>query len=140
MGRHVLRCHIWGYSVLLCPIKRKPGLFGLIVQFLSSEVIVFYLSYISAFENEYLHIYMVNQRACFNCNESVKSERHVLFHCHLFDDLQYEMFSVASQVNPQFNILNNDEKIVFLFSSANMVKAVAKTCIYILDRRRFRYQ
>ena len=37
----------------------------------------------------------VNQRTCFNCNESVKSERHVLFHCPLYDDLQYEMFSVA---------------------------------------------
>ena len=45
----------------------------------------------------------VNQRTCFNCNESVESERHVLFHCSLYEDLQYEMFSVASQVNPQFN-------------------------------------
>ena len=29
MGRHVLRLHIYGYSVCLCPIKRTPGLFGL---------------------------------------------------------------------------------------------------------------
>ena len=26
MGRHVLRRHIWGYSVCLCPIKGTPGL------------------------------------------------------------------------------------------------------------------
>ena len=26
MGRRVLRRHIWGYTVCLCPIKRTPGL------------------------------------------------------------------------------------------------------------------
>ena len=26
MGRRVLRRHIWGYSVCLCPIKGMPGL------------------------------------------------------------------------------------------------------------------
>ena len=36
--------------------KRTPGLYGLIDQFLSSEVIVFYLSYSSVFENDYLHM------------------------------------------------------------------------------------
>ena len=37
--------------------------------------------------------------------------------------------------------LNNDEKIVFLFSSVDVVKTVAKTCTSILDgRRRFLYQ
>ena len=83
----------------------------------------------------------VSQRTCFNCNESVESERHVLFHCPLYDDLQHEMCSVASQVNPQFNKLNDDEKILFLFSSKNMVKTVAKTRTCILDRRiRFLYQ
>ena len=29
MGRRVLRRHIWGYSVCLCPIKRTSGLYGL---------------------------------------------------------------------------------------------------------------
>ena len=31
MGRHILQRHIWGYSVCLCPIKRTPGLYGLII-------------------------------------------------------------------------------------------------------------
>ena len=26
MGRHVLRRHIWGYTVCLCPTKGMPGL------------------------------------------------------------------------------------------------------------------
>ena len=29
MGRRVLRRHIWGYSVCLCPIKGTSGLYGL---------------------------------------------------------------------------------------------------------------
>ena len=33
MGRRVLRCHILGYSVCLCPIKRTPGLYGLTAYF-----------------------------------------------------------------------------------------------------------
>ena len=32
MGRRVLRRHIWGYSVCLCPIKRTPGLNELIAM------------------------------------------------------------------------------------------------------------
>ena len=70
----------------------------------------------------------VNQRTCFNCRGSVESEKHVLLHCPLYEDLQYEMFYEASQVNPQFDILNDDEKIVYLFSSTNIVKILAKTC------------
>ena len=31
MGRRVLRRHIWGYSVCLCPIKGTPGLNEIIV-------------------------------------------------------------------------------------------------------------
>ena len=35
MGRRVLRRHIWGYSVCLCPIKRTQGLYGLKFQTLN---------------------------------------------------------------------------------------------------------
>ena len=31
MGRLFLRRRIWGYSVCLCPKKRMPGLYGLIM-------------------------------------------------------------------------------------------------------------
>ena len=32
MGRRVLRRYIWGCSVCICPIKRTPGLYGLILD------------------------------------------------------------------------------------------------------------
>ena len=41
----------------------------------------------------------VNQRTCFNCRESAESEKHVLLHCPLYEDLQYEMFYEVSQEN-----------------------------------------
>lgn len=45
----------------------------------------------------------------------------------MHEDLQYEMFYEASHVNTQFDILNDDEKIAYLFASTNIVKIVAKT-------------
>ena len=38
MGRRVLRRHIWGFSLCLCPIKGTPGLNEL-------KIFIFYLSY-----------------------------------------------------------------------------------------------
>lgn len=78
----------------------------------------------------------VNQRTCFNCRKLVESEKHVLLSCPLYDDLQQEMFCAISEFNPNFNMLNVDEKIVYMFSSNNVIKTVAKTCKDILDRRR----
>ena len=37
MGCSDLRRHIWGYSVCLCPIKRMPGLYGLLLSYRISE-------------------------------------------------------------------------------------------------------
>ena len=37
MRRRVLRRHIWGDSVGLCPIKRTPGLYGLTGRFTVSD-------------------------------------------------------------------------------------------------------
>ena len=47
MGRRVLRRHIWGYSVCLCPIKGTPGLNELIIKpafLLKSRAIAFLFS------------------------------------------------------------------------------------------------
>ena len=77
----------------------------------------------------------VNQRTCFNCSDLVESEKHVLLLCPLYDDLQQEMYYVKSQYNPNFHMLNDDEKIAYMFSSNSVIKAVAKTCKDILDRR-----
>lgn len=78
----------------------------------------------------------VNQRTCFSCRECVESEKHVLLHCPLYEDLQNEMFACALNVNSSFYSLNDDEKIVLLFSCKDLIKPVAKACKEILERRR----
>ena len=66
----------------------------------------------------------------------VESEQHVVLKCPLYEDLQLEMYSQAFDINPGFYSLTDEEKIIFLFSSKDMIKTVAKTCKDILDRRR----
>ena len=70
----------------------------------------------------------VNQRTCFNCNENVESEQHVLLKCPLYEDLQQTMFNQAFNINTGFYSLSDEEKLIFLFTSKDMIKTVAKTC------------
>ena len=67
----------------------------------------------------------VNQRTCFKCSDLAESEKHVLLSCPLYDDLQQEMYYAISQYKPNFRMLNDDKKIAYMFSSNNVIKAVA---------------
>ena len=78
----------------------------------------------------------VDQRACFICQDFVESEQHVLLNCPLFKDLHHELFNQAFELNSEFYSLNDDKKLIFLFTISNMIKTVAKACKDILDRRR----
>ena len=52
MGRRVLRRHIWGYYVCLCPIKRTPGVYELkgYVFFFLNSVLRPFQDYFSSYE------------------------------------------------------------------------------------------
>ena len=78
----------------------------------------------------------VNQRTCFNCNENVESEQYVLLKCPLYEDLQQTIFNQTFNINTGFYSLSDEEKLIFLFTSKDMIKTVAKTCKDVLDRRR----
>ena len=83
----------------------------------------------------------VDQRTCFTCHNLVESEQHVLLNCPLYEDLHHELFNRAFELNSEFYSLNDNEKLIFLFTTSNMIKTVAKTCKDILDRRgRFLYK
>ena len=45
------------------------------------------------------------------------------------------LFEKAVTVYPDFNILSDEEKIIFLFSNAQMIRACAKACYLILQCR-----
>ena len=45
------------------------------------------------------------------------------------------IFEKAVTVYPDFNILSVEEKMIFLFSNAQMIRACAKACYLILQCR-----
>ncbi len=76
----------------------------------------------------------VNERLCFNCDNSVEDEKHVLLNCPLYEDLRQSLFNVLIGQNNDFLSLS-DDKFIFLFSNENVFNSVAKTCHNILQRR-----
>ncbi len=50
----------------------------------------------------------------------IESECHVIMSCPVYNELRGELFTHAAQFEPNFNNLNDDKKIVFLFSATDM--------------------
>ena len=78
----------------------------------------------------------LNQRNCPFCDK-VETELHAMLECQLYDDLRQSLFLKAVEVDGDFTGLSIDEKFVFLFSNPFMIRACAKTCFNILQRRTF---
>ena len=60
----------------------------------------------------------------------------MFLNCPHYEDLHHELFNQAFELNSEFYSLNDDEKLIFLLITSNMIKIVTKTCKDILDRRR----
>ena len=59
-------------------------------------------------------------------------KHNVLLNCPFYDDFRENLFNVAKSYTVDFMSFNNEEKIMFLFSSENMIRICAKTCWQIL--------
>lgn len=77
----------------------------------------------------------VNDRKCPFCLVHVESEIHVLLNCEQYSGIRESLFQKAITVCPDFNVLSDVEKLIFLFSNHCMVRACAKACWLILQRR-----
>ena len=89
-----------------------------------------------AIETERYKRLNVMERKCFNCQESVEDEVHVLLHCPQYTSLRNELFSKAGDIRNDFYSLDDNEKISFILSDPSIVKESAKTCYMILNKRR----
>ena len=78
-----------------------------------------------------------NARLCPICKTSVETEQYVLLHCNAYQTFRQELFSLATEIYSSFNTLNDDNKLVFIFSNKDMVKVSAKTCFKILKHRSY---
>ena len=75
-------------------------------------------------------------RVCSICKDCIEDEAHVLLKCPLYDDFRNELFLNAESFNENFMLLDDTQKLVFLFSDGNMIRLCAKTCYLILNMRR----
>ena len=77
----------------------------------------------------------VSDRLCPFCRVHVDDETHVLLNCDKYYHIRKILFEKAVTVYPDFNILSDEEKKVFLFSNVQMIRACANACCLILQCR-----
>lgn len=75
-------------------------------------------------------------RKCNYC-DNIETETHVLFECQLYEDIRQDLFSKANNIDSNFSNLSKNNKLIFLFSNKDMIRASAKTCFNILQKRSF---
>lgn len=82
----------------------------------------------------------LENRTCFHCSSAnlniIESEIHVLTECPLYCDIRTELFVHAHAEIPNFSMMSNCDKFINLFQNENLIKYCAKTCHFILTRRR----
>ena len=64
-----------------------------------------------------------------------EDETHVILNCSAYDDLR-NLLVKASSFLPNFNDLNDNERMSFLFTNPNMIRMCAKTWFKILQQRK----
>ena len=77
----------------------------------------------------------VYERVCPLCRTQVENEIHVIIKCGAYDAIRESLIQKANVVYPDFNLLTDEEKMIFLFSNQSMIRECAKTCWFILQRR-----
>ena len=77
----------------------------------------------------------VNERICPFCRVYEENETHVIINCETYECIRESLFQTAVRVCPYFNLLTDEEKMIFLFSSSSMIRECAKACWLILQRR-----
>jgi hypothetical protein len=79
----------------------------------------------------------LEQRVCFNCDNVVEDEVHVLLECPLYADIRNSLLGYARLIHNDFDSLNNCDKICCLLSTNNhvFIRQCAKACNDILCSR-----
>lgn len=78
----------------------------------------------------------VEDRVCFNCNNILEDEKHVLLECPLYDSFRQTLFLKARSFDNNFLSRTDQEKVRFLFTNESLFYYTAKTCYDILMKRK----
>ena len=78
------------------------------------------------------------QRVCFNCDDKIESEEHVLLDCPLYQQIRESWFVKLRQHIPEFYWKTKQEKLICIFSCdiIPVIRLSAKICSEILKERR----
>lgn len=78
----------------------------------------------------------LDERKCPFCNV-LEDESHVLLECSLYDDLRAVLLEKASLYENDFRNKPVSDQLRIIFTTIPLIRIVAKTCFYILQRRSF---
>ena len=79
----------------------------------------------------------IEDRLCPFCLNITEDETQVMLNCGMYDDIRAQLFNKVCDLNPNFDILANDDQMRFLFSNHELIIVCAKTWNDILQKRSF---
>ena len=77
----------------------------------------------------------MEERFCPFCLNVVENEVHAILHCPEYETERNSLFRKANEYDNTFSRLSDSDKFIFLFSTNEIVRDVAKTCFLILKNR-----
>ncbi len=83
----------------------------------------------------YEHL-QVEERLCPVCCNEIENEEHVLTRCSAYMGLRNDLYTIAFNLNPDFNTMSDSDKLCYILSNTDISKSSAKTCHEILHQRR----
>lgn len=78
-----------------------------------------------------------NQRFCPFCDNKVENEYHFIMECNTFDIFRQHLFVEIREINNTFNILDDNEKFIFLLSKPEAGKMISEYLNKTLQIRSF---
>ena len=75
-------------------------------------------------------------RLCPICKNAIEDECHVVLKCTAYHDIRKDLMLKAISIDANFNYFNDNNKMKFLFSNKELIRACAKTCFNILQERK----
>ena len=76
-----------------------------------------------------------HEQCCFNCEDKIESELHVLVECPVYENFRDDLYDVANQKVANFDQLSSQQKLCAILSNSSIAHKSAKTCHMILERR-----
>ena len=74
------------------------------------------------------------ERVCPFCSTEVENELHVVIKCPLYNDIRYNLFEKAKLIDVNFSTLTDEQKLIFVFKTKDMIRISAKLCFLIIQR------